>query len=211
MPLPTNSAGDVAETLSAPLGAMMGAVGRGVAEAQGAMDAGTLARFKAMFRADDEVQNEMRRLGYTPTWYRIPEVEAEITVSLSISGDSRSASAPPATGEDAAIGGPHRIKLYAAPIDASYTNKYDFNFSAASRVKMKIVAVPPSPEVASAKVVPGLGNKTYEEAQALLDELQIPYRLKDPRLVPAPDAKVRSFSPRVGTVLIAGQAVILNV
>ena len=76
---------------------------------------------------------------------------------------------------------------------------------------MKIVAVPPTPDSATAKVVPGLGNKTYEEAQALLEELQIPYRLKDPKLVPAPDARIRSFRPRVGAVLLPGQAIILNV
>ena len=208
---PESSALDLTEALSAPLGDVIAAVGRGVAEAQTALDAATVEGFKRMFSGGDAMLEEMRRIGYHPTWYRIPEVEAEVTISLSISGESRQAGTTPPAGPDAAIGGPGRIQLYAAPVDASYANKYDFQVQAASKLRFKVVAVPPSPEATEMKVVPGLGNKTFEEAKALLDELRIPYRLEDPKLLPAPAAPIRSFSPRVGTVLARGQAVILNV
>lgn len=208
---PVNAPLDLTDALSAPLGDVIAAVGRGVAEAQTALDAATVEGFKRMFSGSDAMLEEMRRIGYHPTWYRIPEVEAEVTISLSISGESRQAGPAPRSGPDAAIGGAGRIQLYAAPLDASYANKYDFQVQAASKVKFKVVAVPPSPEAAELKVVPGLGNKTYAEATALLDELRIPHRLEDPKLLPAPAAPIRSFAPRVGTVLARGQAVILNV
>lgn len=208
---PDPSALDLTEALSAPLGDVIAAVGRGVAEAQTALDAATVEGFKRMVGGGDALLEEMRRAGFQPTWYRIPEVDAEVTISLSISGESRRAGATPASGPDAPLGGPGRIQLYAAPVDASYANKYDFQVQAASKLRFKVVAVPPSPEAAELKVVPGLGNKTFEEAKALLEELRIPYRLEDPKLLPAPAAPVRSFTPRVGTVLARGQAVILNV
>ena len=60
-----------------------------MAEAQWALDQHTVESFKAVYGGDEAVYRELRQLGYQPTWYRIPEVAAEIYVTLSASGKER--------------------------------------------------------------------------------------------------------------------------
>ena len=107
-----NNPTDISDALSAPLGDLIAAVGRGVADAQQALDEGTIETLKKLYAEN----NELLKFGYQPTWYKIPEVDAEISVSLSISG-----SAQESTGVSDANTASSGIKLYAAPIDANYS------------------------------------------------------------------------------------------
>ncbi len=146
---------EVADTLSAPLGEFISAVGKGVADAQQAMDLRTAETFKAIHKGDDKTLELLRQLGYQPTWYKIPEVEASIQVSLNISGSSTNQQNGAATQTE----GSAPIKLYAAPMDADYANRYNYNLSATSQLKFKIVPVPPSTKAAGMKVIPAI--KTF--------------------------------------------------
>ncbi len=204
-----NSPAEMADSLSAPLEDLIAAVGRGVAQAQRAMDMQTMETFKTIYGTEgSDVDKELRQVGYQPTWYKIPEAEAEITISLSISGEM----APSGGGEQqsAAPQGQGRIKLYAAPVDANYTNRYNFDLKAASRVKFRIVPVPPTAQTSEMKIVPDLAGKTYREAKDMLEQLDIPYQSADPTEMPNDLTVVSKAEPGAGQVLTTGQAVMLS-
>src|SRR5262245_15606676 len=140
---------------SAPLGELISAVGRGVAEAQAALDLHTVETFKAVHGGDEENYRALREVGYQPTWYRIPEVAAEIYVTLSVKSQEQSSGSqggpPPEADalEENADDQPEapptgRIQLYATPVDASFSNTYDYQLRACSQLKFRIVPVPPS-------------------------------------------------------------------
>lgn len=203
-----NSPNEIADTLSAPLGDLIAAVGRGIAEAQQALDEATLETFKKIYNPKNS--SLLANLGYQPTWYKIPEVEAEISISLSITGnETLTASGPTAATQEP--GQASAIKLYATPIDANYTNKYDYNFQAASTIRFKIVPVPPTPQAANLKVVPDLHGQAYSDVKKLLAELEIPYLLAPGSTEPIGyDPKVITTDPKRGEILIGGQQVKLS-
>ena len=185
------------DSLSAPLGDLIAAVGRGVSEAQRSLDAGSIATLREMYDADEGTLVELRQLGYQPTWYQIPELEAEITMALSVSGQSSSSGvgAGPAAG---------RVKLYAAPVDATFRNRYDFDLRAASSVKFRIVPVPPSPAASEVKAMPSLDGKTYLEARELLASLGIEFTHSGSGST-ADEAALVSYSPAAGALLSTDQ------
>ncbi|MCP4698211.1 MAG: PASTA domain-containing protein [Gammaproteobacteria bacterium] len=195
-----NSPTELTDTLSAPLGDLISAVGRGVAEAQQALDAQTIANLKALYADDSNA--ELRRLGYQPTWYKIPEVTAEISMSLTVSGQASEKAGTQA-------GQQSNIKLYAAPIDASYSNKYDYDLKASSHLKFRIVPVPPSPQASEIKVVPDIVNKQYSEAIALLNDLEITWQLSDETAVPEETDTIQETMPSAGEIINAEQVVII--
>ncbi len=188
----SNTPDDLTEALSAPLGDLIAAVGRGVGEAQRAMDAATIASIRDLNNMSDDIGAVMRSIGYRPNWYQIPKVDAELTVSLSIGGDT--------TASDG------RLRLYAAPTDASYTNKYSFDLQAVSKLKFTVVAVPPTPEQAGLRVMPLTADRIrVGELVATLESLRIPYMFEGSGQ-PPDDAEVERVEPPAGTILTAGQS-----
>jgi hypothetical protein len=194
---PVNQAG---ELVAAPLSALIAAIGKGLAEAQQAMDLSTIETLKALYSGDNPQLDLMRQFGYQPTWYRIPELDAEVTVSLSIGAM-----------EGGAGGGPggSALKLYAAPVDANYSNRYAFDLKAASTVRFKVVPVPAAPAAADLKIVPRLKDRPWAKARQLLEELAIPYRM-DSKLPPLDTKEVAATTPGEGEVLKARQQVLIR-
>jgi hypothetical protein len=178
------------DTLSAPIGQLIAAVGESVAEAQRAMDAQTIANFQAIYSDTDTAAFEaLRSIGYRPTWYHIPEVDAELSVALAVSGSVQSQGSSTSS----------KLRVFAAPVDAGYASKYDFKIEAASKVKFRIVPVPPSPAAEALRVVPALVGKTLAAARELLAKLDVAYSLPDP--APAETAVVATQTPSAGAVL----------
>jgi hypothetical protein len=217
----------ITRTLSAPLGELIAAVGRGVAEAQAALDLHTVETFKAVHGGDEANYQVLREVGYQPTWYRIPEVSAEIYVTLSAHGQEQSSGsqgAPPpedpALEEDALVEPPAeapppgRIQLYATPVDASFSNTYDYQLRACSQLKFRIVPVPPSDQADGMKLVPpdlNVTGKPLRDARARLDQLGIAYEVADPRFYsPTEDDIVASIAPAPGEILPGGKALVLT-
>jgi hypothetical protein len=190
----TPTINQLTDALSAPVGDLIAAVGSGVAEAQQAMDAGTIANVRALAEAagPQDPLALLRQIGYQPTWYQIPEVSAEITVALTVSGGGSNQG---------------RIKLMAAPVDASYSNRYNYELKAASIVKFKIVPVPPSPKAEQLRVVPTVLGLTYADATQRLDELNIRWQLPDGKTAPAGDRQIVQQSPAPG-VLLTGDEIV---
>jgi hypothetical protein len=195
------------DALSAPLGDLIAAVGRGVAEAQQALDQHTFASFRAIYGSDERAYEEFRALGYRPAFYVLPETTAEILVSLTVGGSA----------VEQATQGAGGVRLYAAPLDASYRNRFDFDLRAASRVTFKIVPVPPSPQAETIRVLPPLVNRTLGEALGALAPLGVEAEIMDAATGAAvtgalpTNAMVTAVSPPAGTILSPGQKVVLTV
>lgn len=181
------------DALSAPIGDLIAEVGRGIAEAQQAMDAATIDQVRALAAAEDgdEALLWLRRFGWQPTWYQIPEASAEISVALTLtgSGESQVQSRP---------------RLLAAPIDASYTNRYGFELKAASTVRFKVVPVPPSPTLEGLRIAPAVVGLDFAAARARLIEADVGWKLPEGVEEPADAAVVASQIPAPGEVLRGG-------
>lgn len=208
---------EITRALSAPLGELIAAVGRGVAEAQWALDMHTVETFKSVYGGDGEAYEALRRLGYQPTWFRIPEVAAEIYITLSASGEERSGgTAPAATPALEHDGSPPgeagRIQLYATPVDASFSNTYDYQLRACSQLKFRIVPVPAPGQADGMKLVPkGLVGMRLRDAQTLLAQQGIAYQIAGPAYYePTGDEKITGTEPQANDILPAGQAVVLS-
>ncbi len=191
------SLADVSETMAAPLGDLIAAVGRGLAAAQQSLDMATFETLKALYSGQDANLEIMRQLGWQPTWYRIPELSAELTLSLSVSAT-----------EAASGQGPGSVRLYASPMDASYTNRYDYDLQAASVIKFKIVPVPPAVELTDRKIVPALKTRKLSEARQLLVDLGIPFQIQAGG-TPTDATQVQETEPTAGSLLGAGEKVTL--
>ena len=205
---------ELTDTLSAPLGEFIASVARGVAEAQQAMDLYTIETYKEIYGSDAQLLQELREMGYQPTWYKIPEVSAEITMSLSISAthldEGTQTTAQP-------IRRANKFEVVAAPVDANYVNRYNYNIQGASKVKFTIVPVPPSPLAEAAKIVPALAEKSLAEARSLLQRLEFPFELKDLQSKGAvqgvvdDSTPIKATEPKAGEMLVRDQIVTLYV
>jgi hypothetical protein len=187
------------DALSAPLGALIAAVGRGVAEAQREMDAASIAALQEIYASNQGLFLELQRIGYRPTWYHIPEVESDLQIALTVTGQE--------TQGGAAATGSSPVRLYAAPVDAGYASRFNFSLQASSRVRFRIVPVPPSTAADTVRVVPALVGLTLGEARTRLLSLDIPATLP----ASTPDtATVSAQTPAPGTVLPSGGTVTLT-
>ena len=191
------SAVDISETMAAPLGDLIAAVGRGLAEAQQSLDQATIDTIKALYSGNDSRLDLMRQLGWQPTWYRIPELTAELTISLSVSATETS------SGQ-----GPGSVQLYASPMDASYTNRYDYDLQAASVIKFKVLPVPPTVELAERKLVPALKTMKLSDARQRLASLGMPFQIEE-GVTPTDATQVQDTNPPEGALLAAGEKVTL--
>jgi hypothetical protein len=201
------------EALSAPIGDLISSIGKSVADAQMALDAQTIQNFLSIYSQGGEAFEALKSIGYRPTWYQIPEVNAEISVALAVSGsvdaqgEARTLTQP-GTRTLQSFASP-KVTLWAAPMGASYTNKFNYDIKAASKVTFKIVPVPPSVAAEAIRVVPSVVGKKLSEARELLQRLDVPFSLPDSP-APAEADNVTGQSPAPGTMLAAGEAVALQ-
>jgi hypothetical protein len=158
-----NPADESLATLAAPLSELIAAVGRGLGDAQKALDQSSIESIKALHAGNDTNVDVLRRLGYQPTWYRIPELDAEITASLSVSRRSKSA------------GVPGQLQMYMSPVDATYSNSYDYDLQAATVLRFKVVAVPPPARATDMKVMPPVVGMLSQKAREKLADMGIPF------------------------------------
>ena len=199
--MPSFDDSELLDALSAPIGDLISSVGRSVAVAQLEMDRASIAALQELYGSDEDLARMLQGIGYRPTWYHIPEVETELTVALTVTGERSEAGATANRVSKAPV------KMYAAPVDATYTNKYAFQLQAASRVRFKVVPVPPSVAADQMTVVPQLVGMSHADARALLMQLNIP--LNPPDSVDD-EAVVQSQEPPAGSVVARGGAVSLT-
>jgi hypothetical protein len=187
------------DALSLPLGDLISSVGRGVADAQRDMDVASVSALQAIYESDEDFFRELQRIGYRPIWYHIPEAESEIQVALTVSGDQ-------STTQGTTPAGRSKVKLYAAPIDAGYTSRFNFTLQASSSLKFRIVPIPPSAAAESIKVVPSLVGLTVADARARLTLLGIAANLG----TAADTAVVSTQDPAAGSILAPNALVTIH-
>jgi hypothetical protein len=158
------------DTMAAPLGNLIASIGEGVADAQAALDAGSLAQTLALYDEEDgDIMNKrLREIGYQPTFYTIPEtkVKAKISLAMSQSGSSSQIQSNRLS----------KVKMYATPINATNTNKYNLNVNASVELDFTIKPIP-APEGAELRRTPDLIGKTLSEAEEILGEFNLNYEI----------------------------------
>lgn len=166
------------ELLSNPLGELIASIGKGVGEAQAALDEGSLSQTLEMYRVgteDEEKQLKLlREIGYQPTFYTIPETECEAQVSLSLGVSGTKQHSPIQSGFQ------RKAKMFATPLNAGNINRYNLNSQASAKLKFKIVPVPTDAVISEMRILPNLKDKTFSYAKGILESLGLNYSLKLP-------------------------------
>ena len=154
-----------------------------------------------------------------------------MSVALTITGQttstsSISASASPSAAVSLAAAGPAAAaiaarsdlapRVYVAPVDAGYQNRYGFDIRATSSLKFKIVPVPPSTQVEQLRVVPNLVARTFAQTRTLLELYRLGWAqpapaVGDPPLAaPAATDVVLTQSVAPGSLVQAGEVLVLT-
>ncbi|WP_108446633.1 PASTA domain-containing protein [Halomonas denitrificans] len=198
------------DTAAAPLGQIIASVGEGVAQAQRALDEQALAQLEALYRDNDEAMALLRRSGWQPTFYTLPETEGEVKVALSLSGaQGGSGKAARPTGVPSGRSLTPRLALYAAPVDAGYQNRFGYQATVGASLRFRIVPVPPPAGVEELPIVavPQLIGMASAAAQELLAEFRL-----EATVAPsgAPSGIVAAQDPAPGEVLRRGDVVTLT-
>jgi hypothetical protein len=141
------------ELLNAPLPEMIRSLGVGIAEAQFALDKASIriAQLMSGFKIDDSgklIKDEsslvvlkeggegisLLALGFTPTFYQFTETTIEVSMAISMS-EEKSFSV-------GASFGVSYLGIVSASVNASYSQKYQYEASGSSRMTTKLVTVP---------------------------------------------------------------------
>jgi len=207
------------DVLASPLGDVIASVGRGVAEAQQALDEGSVAKTLQIYQeGGDAMVAMLRDIGYRPTFYVLPETTGEVAVSLRLAGGNTAQSSAPASpaGRVAAIAvrAVPAVRTYVTPVDASFANRYSYGASASAKLSFKIVPVPPPDGMDRARVMPDLVGRKIGEALLVLDMLDLPARVVDQAgtAVPQPDgnALVGETQPEGDRIVTTGDEVVIT-
>lgn len=162
--MPNGTKQRVADLLSAPMEAVIAALGVGISRAQRELDRNAIATQREI--DEDPI---LAGLGLQATWYQMPRVELELTMAIAMEGkadDSKS----------------RLYQLHIQPVNATYKNQFNYDVSAASKMKLTIVPVPP-PMV-----------DTVATAELKNDEV---IAIAKPKLVTDPNARlVINFNPQ---------------
>lgn len=154
------------DSLATPLGEVIAAVGRGVAEAQAALDHASLAATLALYETDgDEGLEALRAIGYRPTFYVLPETTCEVQVSMHIGGTGGADGSAGIASQPGAIG---QARTYVTPVDAAFQQRYAFQASGAAKLTFRIVPVPPPSALDDAAPMPDVRGLKGSDAVALL-------------------------------------------
>jgi hypothetical protein len=183
------------ELLSGPLGELIASIGRGVGEAQAALDEGSLRQTLELYKIESEqeikdkekdasveeiaiIREEtrlmqlIRSIGYQPTFYVIPETEVEAKISLNLDINNNQSTEQLR---------PYQIAKYranATPLNANNVNQYNLNANAAATLKFKIVPVPSPAGVSETRIMPMLVGRAYgDETKELIESIGLNYKL----------------------------------
>ncbi|GGL23937.1 hypothetical protein [Caulobacter rhizosphaerae] len=156
----------LSDSLATPLGEVIAAVGRGVAEAQAALDHASLAATLAMYETDgDEGVQALRAIGYRPTFYVLPETTCEVQVSMHVGGTGGADGSAGGANQPGAVG---QARTYVTPVDAGFQQRYAFQGQGAAKLTFKILPVPPPQALDDAAPMPDVRGLKGAQADTLL-------------------------------------------
>ncbi|CAA0257318.1 hypothetical protein NCIMB2158_90092 [Tenacibaculum maritimum] len=180
-----NSYDYLKDAFAAPLGDFIASIGEGVGEAQAALDKGSLSQTLEIYNEDPDNSEAslqlLREVGYQPTFYTIPKATAKAKIALSLSQQ------PNAVLNGSAVFKP---KMYATPINATNSNRYNMNLNASAEIQFDIVPIPPSdsqlirflPNVILTNKKNAEGNlmpRRFKEIKLLLNEYNLRYAFSE--------------------------------
>lgn len=131
------------ESFSAPIEAVISALGQGIAEAQRALDLNSVQMQETI-----DADPVLSQYGLQATWYQFPKVDLQLTMSLTVAEDDTTSQNPPpqpAAGRSlsAKVSGAFKaIRLVAQPVSASFQSHFNYSGQAASQINLSIVPVP---------------------------------------------------------------------
>ncbi len=172
----------VNDVVAAPLGDIIASVGEGVAEAQQALDEGSLAKTLEIYaEGGEDALRVLREIGYRPTFYALPETTGEVKISMHL-GKSPSGTAVPShakgiqptvlaqlsrTGRNISI----KPRLYATPVDAGYANRYGYRANISATISFKIVPVPAPEGADELRILPNFVGKTVAQSEVIAENM----------------------------------------
>ena len=134
----SNGSERIKDLLSAPMEAVIIALGVGIAKAQRELDLHAIDLQKEI--NEDPLLSEY---GLQPTFYQIPKAELELNIAIAMEEQSAKTKAPTAVKAAKALA-PYQLKqLYLQPVNASYSNQFNYNVQASSKLKVTFMPVPP--------------------------------------------------------------------
>ncbi|PCJ19970.1 MAG: hypothetical protein COB04_05135 [Gammaproteobacteria bacterium] len=177
----------VQEVVSSPLGDIIASVGEGVAQAQQALDEGSLEKTLEIYsEGGDEALQVLRDIGYRPTFYVLPETTAEVNIALSLGNTTQ----PPKVNTQRSVVGVQlsragintplvKPKLYGTPLNGGYVNRYGFGASIAAKLTFKIVPIPAPEGVDELRVLPNFVGRTVTQALLIAEQLDLELSFTD--------------------------------
>ena len=132
------------ESFSAPIEAVISALGQGIAQAQRALDLNSVQMQETI--DSDPV---LSQYGLQAPWYQFPKVDLQLTMSLTVAEEdttTQNAPSPPAAvrglSPKLSSASFRAIRLIAQPVSASFQSHFNYSGQAASQVNLSIVPVP---------------------------------------------------------------------
>lgn len=178
----------IKDVVASPLGDIIAAVGQGVADAQQALDEGSLAKTLEIYsEGGTDALQMLREIGYSPTFYTLPETTGEVRIAMRLGNNQLSATPAnntqtPANALPTVKASLSRLglntpalktKLYATPVDAGYSNRYGYQADISAKLTFKIVPVPSPQGVDELRILPDLTGATAAAAQQRLAALEL--------------------------------------
>jgi len=119
----------IEEVLVSPLEKIISRIGQGVAEAQQALDLNSMAM-------QTMIENEpaLKEKGLEATWYHMPETEVKLKLALNFKRVDTLKNKKLVV---------RKHRMFGSPMNASYKNTFNGDFSGSSQIKFKIVSIPP--------------------------------------------------------------------
>jgi PASTA domain-containing protein len=165
-------------------------VARGVAQAQKALDQNSIEIQKSI-----DADPELAALGLSAPWFQMPEIELEMKLSLSIHEQTTSS----------------RRELGLAFHNATYRNRFQYDLSGTSSLKLKIRPVPPPTSLTVPRSVPDLVGGDLISARRLATEAGLVVTDVTRRRDERPADTVLEQDPPAGSQLPAGGTIALTV
>ncbi len=161
MPNDQNGLAKTLEVFSAGIEEFIGALGKGISEAQRDLDRNSILTQEAI--DSDPVAS---RYGLQATWYQFPRVDLQLKLAVTVAQDQSSSAPSPTAATRAAPAGLaatqlRPIRLVAQPVSASYATHFSYDAQAASTLSLSIVPVP-APRTAAQVVQPQLDPATVQ-------------------------------------------------
>jgi hypothetical protein len=144
-----NPLANATEVFSAPIEGIILALGKGIADAQSALDRNSIQTQETI--DSDKV---LAAYGLQATWYQFPRVELELKLALTVTEEGGPAQdANPHSAAFQPLLTAKSLRLIAQPVSAAYQNHFNYDAQASSTITLALAPVP-APRAADPATIP---------------------------------------------------------